>query len=204
LLDGGSFVSWLSTIKTWLSANPHEVLTLVVTNNDDVDVLNYWAPAFVATGMDKLAYIPPQLPVARDAWPTLRSMINSGKRVVVFMDYSSNTTEVPYILPEFDHMWETPFDVTDSSFPCSVDRVHGTASGKLAMANHYLDASIFGILIPDRGSASVTNSVASIVAQANKCVPLGDNLNPSHILLDFVDEGQASAAADMLNGVLSV
>jgi len=201
LLDGGSLVNWLTTIVTWLTANPHEVVTLLVTNNDDVDVGQYWAPAFQESGMDELVYTPPHVPMLRSEWPTLRELISANHRVVVFMDTLANVTEVPYILPELDHMWETPFDVTDSSFPCSVQNVHGSPLQKLATLNHFLDVSIFGILIPDRASASVTNSVGSIMSQAKACVGLGDNALPTHILLDFVDEGQAIAAGNMLNGL---
>ena len=35
-------------------------------------------------------------------WPTLGDMIDSGKRVVAFLDYGANTTQVDFILPEFD------------------------------------------------------------------------------------------------------
>ena len=37
-----------------------------------------------------------------NAWPTLEEMIDSGKRVVMFLDYGANTTQVDFILPEFD------------------------------------------------------------------------------------------------------
>ena len=40
--------------------------------------------------MDKLAFVPSTSPSAlkQSAWPTLGQMIDSGKRVVVFMDAS--------------------------------------------------------------------------------------------------------------------
>ncbi len=34
-------------------------------------------------------------------WPTLGEMIDSGKRVVMFLDYGANTAQVNFILPEF-------------------------------------------------------------------------------------------------------
>ena len=55
-------------------------------------------------------------------WPTLGYMILTGKRVVIFMDYEANQTAVPWILDEFSQMWETPFDPTNRSFPCTVQR----------------------------------------------------------------------------------
>ena len=41
-------------------------------------------------------------------WPTLGEMIDSGKRVVMFLDYGANTTHVDFILPEFDMVRQSP------------------------------------------------------------------------------------------------
>jgi len=123
-------------------------------------------------------------------------MIDSGKRLVVFMDYNSDITAAPYILPEFDNIWENPYDVTDSSFPCTVDRGSGS---NMLMMNHFLDVSIFGADVPDRTAASTTNSQSSIIANANGCLSLNGGVNPTFILLDFVDKGQAIAAGNALN-----
>ncbi|KAF9506963.1 hypothetical protein BS47DRAFT_1333564 [Hydnum rufescens UP504] len=195
---GGSLLSYLEEVKTWLDANPNEVLTLVVTNPDAISVADYWGPDFVAAGLDTYAYVPSSSQPGLSDWPTLGSMIDSGKRLVVFMDYNSDTSSVPYILPEFSSVWETKYDVTDSSFPCTVDR--GSTPGML-MANHFLDVSIFGILIPDRGSADITNSVSSIVANSNGCLSLNSGNAPTFILLDFVNQGQTITAGNILNGL---
>ena len=50
------------------------------------------------------AYIPSSIPVKRGDWPTLGSMIDSGKRVVIFMDYGADGSDggvVDYFLQEF-------------------------------------------------------------------------------------------------------
>src|SRR6266404_332675 len=39
-----------------------------------------------------------------------------------------------------------------------------------------------------------------IVDHANRCAPLGSGRYPNFILMDFVDLGNGSAAADLLNG----
>jgi hypothetical protein len=63
---------------------------------------------------------------------------------------------------------------TDPAFAqCSIDRPQGaSAQGRMVLVNHFLDLNISGILIPNRGAANVTNSAASITAQANICVGL--------------------------------
>ena len=101
----------------------------------------------------------------RVQWPTLGELIDSGKRVVVFLDAGADDDRsVPYILPEFPNVWETPFSVTDDSFPCKVDRISGPLSAEdhLYMINHSLNIEIFpDVIIPDRIHASDTNSVDS-------------------------------------------
>ena len=92
-------------------------------------------------------------------------MIDSGKRVVVFMDAGADSDRsVPYILPEFPNGWETPFSVTDEDFPCSVDRISGPLSAEehMYMINHSLNVEIFpDVIVPDRIHASETNGVDS-------------------------------------------
>ena len=48
-----------------------------------------------------MAYVPPQSPMTRDDWPTLKEMLDSGKRLVVFMDKAADEKTVPFILPQF-------------------------------------------------------------------------------------------------------
>ena len=48
-----------------------------------------------------MAYVPPQTPMMRQEWPTLRQMLDSGKRLVFFIDKGADEGVVPYILPEF-------------------------------------------------------------------------------------------------------
>ena len=100
-------------------------------------------------------------------------MIDSGKRVVVFLDAGADTDRsVPYILPEFQMVWETPFSVTDASFPCSVDRIAGPlgTTDHMYMINHSLNKDVLdtGIIISDPEDAPTTNSVSSCVSFHSK------------------------------------
>ena len=108
-------VDYLKTVKTWLDANPNEVITLLFTNPEGLSLTDVWAPAFVNSGIASLAYVPPHTPMKRTEWPTLGSLIDSGKRVVVFMDYGADGS-VNYILSEFQ-MVRCP------AFPFAVSRV---------------------------------------------------------------------------------
>ena len=82
-LDAGSLKNYLSPIKTWLDANPDEVVTLLLTNGDSKDV-SLFGDAFKSSGLDTYAYAPSgKLSISQ--WPTLQEMIDAGDRLVVFL-----------------------------------------------------------------------------------------------------------------------
>ena len=178
-------LNYLKKVNDWLNANPNEVLTLILTNPENVSLQNFWKPAFEQSGVASFAYVPPHLPMKQNEvrllpldpaprapcltsrapqWPTLGQLIDSGKRVVVFLDNGADDDRsVPYLLPQFSNVWETPFSVTDDSFPCKVDRTKGplAPADQMYMINHSLNVEIIGIILPDRVQASQTNSVNS-------------------------------------------
>ena len=153
-------------------------MTILFTNSDGIDI-ETWADDFASAGISDLAFIPSFTTTPGDTldWPTLGSMISSGKRVVIFLDAGANPTTVNYILPEFTYMWETPFDQTDPSFPCTVNRppsiVGQFPTGRLSVINHFLDTSLTAdVLIPDVSALNVTNAVSgagSLGAQIHSC-----------------------------------
>ena len=201
--DAGSVESYLSTVKTWLDANPNEVLTILLVNGDNVPVSMFDA-AYTSSGLKSYAYIPPISPIAIDAWPTLQELITAGTRLIAFLDAGANAS-VPYILDEFTYFFETPYDTTDPTFPeCTIDRPPGTtADGRMYIVNHFLDLELFGIDIPDNGADNTTNAatgVGSIGAQADLCIGLYGRA-PVGILVDYFDHGNVFAAQNTLNGV---
>ncbi|KAJ5086077.1 hypothetical protein N7532_010848 [Penicillium argentinense] len=205
LEDAGTLESFLGTIKDWLDANTNEVVTLLLTNGDSVDITDF-GDTFSNSGIADYAFAPLSSPdtLPIDEWPTIGELISSGKRLVVFLDYGTDTTKVDYILNEFNYYFETAYDVTDSSFSnCSIDRPFGaSASGRMYIVNHFLDVDIFGVKIPDRQHAARTNAATgdgSIGGQASLCEDMYDRA-PNAILLDFVDEGDAINAQNSLNG----
>ncbi|GIJ84389.1 hypothetical protein Asppvi_003232 [Aspergillus pseudoviridinutans] len=206
LEDAGTLQSFLETVKGWLDAHPDEVVTLLLTNGDSVPVARF-DEAFAGAGLRDYAFVPDGSPntLAMDAWPTLAALIEKGKRLVVFLDYGADVNSVPYILNEFNYYFETPYDVTDATFPsCSIDRPSGaSADGRMYIVNHFLDVDILGILVPDRLRAPQTNAVSgsgSIGAQSALCSSLYGR-KPNVVLVDFVDQGQVMQAQAALNGV---
>jgi hypothetical protein len=223
LEDGGTVQNYLQEVKAWMDKNPTEVLTLLLTNGDRNPVTQF-DTVFKAVGLDSYAFVPSSSPnpLPLSSWPTLGAIIAGGKRLIVFMgayllnfsprhmltpstDYNANTKQVPYIMDEFSYFFETPFDTTDKTFnECKIDRqnnVNPDGKSSMYIVNHFLDLSIFGILIPDMVDAAKTNAVTgsgSIGAQASLCKGIYGR-NPNVVLIDYFGRGAAMAAQTSLN-----
>jgi hypothetical protein len=176
-----------------MDSNPNEVVTILLVNIDDLGAASFGTD-FAAVGLDSLAFVPSSTSLPAMQWPSLGSMINSGKRLVVFMDNGANDTSVPYLIPEFSNVWETAFDVTDPTSSCAVNRSQGDTSQQMYLINHFLDASqpIVGgasSLAPAKDQLNVTNAVAgpgSLGQQAQDCVAQNSRA-PNFMLVDVSD-----------------
>jgi len=209
LYDAGFIVTYLKKVQAWLVANPTEVVTLVIVNIDNLPAATY-AQGFQAAGLVDLSYAPSQATLALADWPTLGAMIDSGKRLVTFMDHQADFATVPYIVDEFTNMWETPFDVMDPAFPCDVNRTAGPdPSTKMYLINHYLyePVTIVGVstLGPAKSKLAVTNAasgVGSLGAEVQNCVTAHTN-PPNILLVDYYSYGEGSVfqVAASINGV---
>lgn len=85
--DAGSLSDFLKTVVSWLSDHPQEVVTLLLTNGDNVDVALFDNAFKDAKALD-LVYTPTNgdaAPSKLDSWPSLGDLIDSGKRLVVFL-----------------------------------------------------------------------------------------------------------------------
>jgi hypothetical protein len=81
--DAGTLISYLTTITTWMAANPDEVVTLLLTNGDSADVSLFGA-AMVSSGLSAYAYTPPSQLTMAD-WPTLQELIDNDTRLIMFL-----------------------------------------------------------------------------------------------------------------------
>jgi hypothetical protein len=108
LFDGGSVQDYLTKVKTFLDANPNEVLTLLFTNPDSANLTTMWKAAFDGSGMTPLMFTPSAFnlasPIKRSDWPTLGQLIDSGKRVIAFLDSGADVDTVDFLMPEFDNL----------------------------------------------------------------------------------------------------
>ncbi|EGO58183.1 hypothetical protein NEUTE1DRAFT_82475 [Neurospora tetrasperma FGSC 2508] len=213
LLDAGPLQDWLAKIKFWMDNNPNEVVTILLVNSDNKLVSDY-AAVFEGSGISTYGYQLSNGSSASNTWPTLGDMITSNKRLVTFIASIDYSPTYPYLLSEFDHVFETAYNVLSlSGFNCTLDRPSGQGSagdaisaGLMPLMNHFADSLLLqGVQIPDETDIDITNSpdtstTGNLGLHADTCVKQW-GVKPTFILVDFFDHGPAIDTADRLNGI---
>lgn len=217
LLNVGTLTSRLEIIGAWVRTHPYDVVTIGVENGDYIAPGNF-SQAFKDAGLLDLVWTPPRAAndsahaLQRPQWPSLSSFILSGKRIVVFLDYQADERAYPWLLNEFTHMSETPFDPTDQHFPCTVQRPPGLSIGaarqRLLLANHNLNVRVdlslasgsmgksSTLLIPDITQLDATNaasgfgSLGRMAAECNRTY----GMRPNVLLVDYYNYGRPNGS----------
>lgn len=198
LLNAGTLVSYLTTVREWVESHRYEVITILMGNYDVLDPEVFAAPV-ADSGLLQYAYVPPTVPMALDGWPTLGEMILRNTRVVFMLDYEANQEKVPWLLDEFSYMWETPFSPTNRDFPCNVDRPpnqeRDISVARMNMANHNLNIAInalgISLLVPAINLVAQTNAISgygSAGAAVGNCTNDWGRA-PNFLLVDFYNIG---------------
>ncbi|KAK5131586.1 hypothetical protein LTR08_000841 [Meristemomyces frigidus] len=199
LMDAGSLVDHLLTVKHFLETHPHEVVTLLFVNTVREGLLP-WMKAYYDTGLDLLSYIPP--PDKRggamhlDDWPTIAEMVAVNKRVVTFLSSGANEDLAPYLLNEWSYVYETDFGIeAPDQYDCLPDRPRWPGSyipPRLSLVNHFLYAQFLGFRYPNATYANTTNAAGSHVGElgehAMRCRSAYER-RPNFFLVDFFNEG---------------
>jgi hypothetical protein len=88
---------------------------------------------------------------------------------------------------EFSNIWETAFDVTDTTFDCNVNRTIGSSNNvQMILTNHFLDRILFNQPVPDMAALNQTNGVTgtgSLGQQVNTCMAV-QGRPPNFMLVD--------------------
>jgi len=196
-LGATPWVPMLQQVKSWLDAHPTEVLTFIleayISQQETYDAL-------VSGGVYPLVYKhgkPPGSP-----WPTLKEMIDSNQRLVVFTDASD--ADAAWHLNWTHYGWETPYD--DPTFTCADGRGDPTKSdNQIFILNHYT-------LCPAGGCASngeLNNLYSSLYPRAVQCWQQHPQYNPWGRIPTFVTvdhyevpaPGEQSDRADVFDAV---
>jgi hypothetical protein len=197
-MDGGSLDEFLVVLKDFLEGEKDEVVTLLFVNTGVP--LALWAKAFFEAGLDIASYTPPDsqrhgnMRVAD--WPTISSMVATNKRLVTFLSSGADEESVPFLLPEFDYIFETNFGIeSPDQFSCGPARpsyTDGFVPDRLSLVNHFLYAKFLGFRFPNASYAGTTNAagfrVGELGEHAARCKGFYER-RPNFLLVDFFNEG---------------
>lgn len=191
--------NWLKEIKVWLDANPSEVVTILLVNDDKISP-NLLAAEYKAAGLDSMVMEPTD-----KTWQTktLQEFIDSGKRVVSYLSTGADTNAVPWLMNEFDHIFETGFENTDAAaFSCVAtrpgvvageDKLKEAVQTRMGLMNRFLYQEISKSLKiyvnndtyaatvnGDKGVGNLKDGVETCFGQWGK--------RAGYVILDFVNE----------------
>jgi len=181
-LDGA-----LDAVRGFLERHPNEVVLLVL---EDYVAPRDLARAFEASGLARLAYRgAPGAP-----WPTLRALIARDERVVVLLE--SGRPGVPWLLPAFEVLQETPyaFAGTADTLSCAPNR--GGTAGALLQVNHWITAAP----APRPSHAAALNAFDVLLERARRCARARGR-RPNVLAVDFYRTGALLRVTRVLNGL---
>ncbi len=177
----------MGQVHNWLKAHPREVITFVI--QDTV------TPADTAKVFDEAGLLPYVYTQQQgQPWPTLGQLIDSGKRVVVFMENHGGGATYPWLLQGFDWIQDTPFtNPTVADLSCRLER--GAPSHPLFLINYWL--SDFTSLVRN---ARRINAYDVLSPYLSKCRQERARL-PNFVAVNYYNYGDLFRAVDQLNGV---
>ncbi|MEA2699360.1 MAG: hypothetical protein QOI66_3631 [Myxococcales bacterium] len=185
LLGNKKLADALGEMATFLRAHPNEVLTLDI--EDHLSAADTEA-AFVSSGLADLVYVHP----TGAPWPTLRTMIESGHRVLVGAE---NGQPPPAWFHHFyDLAWDTPYTFkTPADFSCAQNR--GTRTNALFLLNHWLENPL-----PDETLSQTANAHDTLLGRARQCQRESGKL-PNFVAVNHYSTGDLFQVVRELNGL---
>jgi hypothetical protein len=195
-LGAVSLASALADVRAFLVAHPGAVLFII--NQDEGVAPGDIERAFADAGLLDLVY---RGPLGR--FPTLRQMVDSNQRLVVFAENDAGTGSPWYRLAYADALQETPFRFTRAAqltdpadLPASCRPNRGPASAPLFLVNNWIDTTP----VPRPSNASLVNARPALLRRVQECRTLRHRL-PNLVAVDFYGRGDVLGAVDTLNGI---
>jgi hypothetical protein len=177
----------LDDIKTFLDANPNEVMSIIFECAITAAQMN---AVFDAAGLLPYVHAQPQ----GNPWPTLGDMITTNKRLVVFTDVNDGQA-YPWYHYVWDFAVETHFTANSrSDFSCDFNR--GDSTQNLFILNHFVTQQTLGYGLID--SAAAVNANPYLIDRAMNCWA-ATGKRPNFLTVDFYEQGDVMAAKDALN-----
>jgi hypothetical protein len=185
----------LDDLHDFLVAHPGEVV--VVINQDYVTPDDFVGAAKKA-GLEQFAY---RGPTSGD-WPTLREMIDSGRRVLFLAENKAGAA--PWYRPVYKKITEeTPYTFSKVSelddpakLPASCKANRGPARAPLFLVNHWISTDP----VPRPSDAAKVNAYKPLLRRMRECQHRRRHL-PNLVAVNFYRRGDVFRVVDELNGV---
>lgn len=178
-----SLIEWLQELRRFLERHPNEVVLLLF--EDYVTGLQTKA-AFDRAEVTRFAYTHER----GTPWPTLRELIASGTRIIVFAQ--DNGGEPDWYHSLFAESWDTPYAAkTPDDLGCEHGR--GDRDAPLFVLNHFLTAPFASVEL-----ARSVNFNPFLIERAHRCEAETGRL-PNVIAVDYYEEGDLLDAVRTLN-----
>ncbi len=183
----------LADIKTFLDANPNEVVSIIFECYITAAQMN---DAFTQASLLPYLHAQPQ----GSAWPTLADMIAANHRLVVFTDVNDGQA-YPWYHYVWDYGVETDYTAhSRRDFSCAYNR--GDSTKSLFILNHFITQPSLGYGLID--SAAAVNANPYFTSRAMACWVATGKL-PNFLTVDFYELGDVMATKDALNaGALGI
>lgn len=180
----------LQVIKTFLDTHPNEVVTIIFECYISALMMEE-----VFTDVGLIPYLHEQ--TAGEPWPTLQSMIDSDKRLVVLTDKDNAQVGQDWYHYVWDFAVETHFtNNSPSDFDCDFNR--GDPENDLFILNHFVTDANIGVGLPDQ--AEIVNEFSYFYDRAELCQAETGKF-PNFLTIDFHELGNVFLVADSINGV---
>jgi hypothetical protein len=184
----------LEDLHRFLVANPNEIVAVI---NQDYVTPQDFVDAVTDAGLAGLAYDGPI-----DHWPTLREMIDSGKRVVFLAE--NHAGAAPWYRLAYEHITqETPFGFSrvpqltaPDQIPASCRPNRGPSDAPLFLVNHWITTDP----VPLASNAARVNAYDPFLARVKECERIRRHV-ANLIAVDFYREGDLFRVVDTLNGL---
>jgi hypothetical protein len=175
----------LVEIRRFLEENPREVV--VIVNQDAVPAADV-ARSFEEAGLDGYA-LPHR---AGASWPTLRQMIESGKRLVVMAENDGSGPD--WYHSAFELTQDTPYKfLTADEFSCRENR--GRTDSPLFLVNHWIEK-----VTPSLADADEVNRFGVLLRRVLDCQAERQRI-PNLVAVNFYSRGDLLRVVDVLNGI---
>jgi hypothetical protein len=185
-LGGVPLSTMLEGVRDFLVQNPGEVLVFVI---EDYVAPEDVAAAFRESGLERFVYRGGVTP----PFPTLREMIDSDQRLVVFGE--KDARGVAWYHPAFETIQETPYKFhTPEEFSCRPNR--GDTAAPLFQINHWIETTP----TPKPSNAAIVNAHDFLLARARQCQKERGKL-PNILAVDFAMTGDVVGVAAEMNGL---